>query len=306
MLPIMSGENFKVVFEGPAVDDGDIDVRDLAPALLALGDLFQSASSVLNGERVKTSVKVKATAQACFEVDLSVAQSAVEFIKTLVDFSADHKDQIADATSLITLIGATGGTFAGGCVGLLQFLKWLKGRKPDRIEHVGETVHVHVGGTFISVDGRTLALAENLDVRTHVRKFASVVVPGRIDEVSAVHDGDKVSITPEDVSSFDLPAPQDEELSNEVRKMNLQIISLSFKDDNKWRVTDGADPFSAAIEDEDFQKKVDNSEVSFSKGDYLICEVREKQMMISGALKKERSIVRVLEHKPAPKQMKLL
>ena len=306
MLPHMSGENFKVVFNGPAVDDGDIDVRDLAPALLALGDIFQSASQALNGDRVKTSVKVRATAQACFEVDLTVAQSTVEFIKTLVDFSSDHREQIADATSLVTLIGAAGGTLAGGCVGLIKFLAWLKGRKPDRIERVDDTVHVHVGDTFIVADPRMLTLAENLDVRNYVKKFAGAVVPGRIDEVSTVYDGEKVSIKPEDVPAFDLPAPQDEELSDEVRKMNLQIISLSFKDDNKWRVTDGADPFSAAIEDDDFQKKVDNSEISFSKGDYLVCEVREKQMMISGSLKKERIIVKVLEHKPAAKQMKLL
>ncbi len=306
MLPHMSGENFKIVFNGPAVDDGDIDVRDLAPALLALGDIFQSASNVLNGDRVKTSVKVRATAQACFEVDLSVAQTTVEFIKTLVDFASEHKEQITDATSLVKLIAAVGGTAAGGCVGLIKLLTWLKGRKPDKVERVNDTVFVHVGDNYIIADPRTLELAENVDVRNYVKKFVSAVVPGRINEISAVHDGDKVTITASDVPSFELPAPQDEELSNEVRKMNLQIISLSFKDDNKWRVTDGADPFSAAIEDEDFQKKVDNSEISFSKGDYLVCEVREKQLLIGGSLKKERTIVRVLEHKPAAKQMKLL
>lgn len=306
MLPHMSGENFKVVFNGPAVDDGDIDVRDLAPALLALGDIFQSASDVLNGDRVKTSVKVRATAQACFEVDLTVAQSTFEYVKTLVDFASDSREVITDAKSLTELILNGGKILGFGVLGLIGLLKWLDGRKPDKIERTDVGTRIHIGDVNYVIDPRTLALAESHEVRTHVKKFASAVSPGRINEIAAVHSGEKVSIKPEDVPSFDLPAPQDEELSNEVRKMNLQIISLSFKDDNKWRVTDGADPFSAAIEDEDFQKKVDNSEISFSKGDYLVCEVREKQLIIGGSLKKERTIIRVLEHKPAAKQMKLL
>jgi hypothetical protein len=46
-MRLMSDTNFKVIFRGPAVDDGEIDVRDLAPALLALGDVFQAASDIL-------------------------------------------------------------------------------------------------------------------------------------------------------------------------------------------------------------------------------------------------------------------
>lgn len=305
MITRMSGENFKVIFSGPSVDDGDIDVRDLAPALLSLGDLFQSASATLNGDRVKTSVKVRATAHACFEVDLAVTQSTVDLVKTLIDFSGAHRQGIADAKALSELILAGGGILSGTGYGLIKLLKWLKGRRPDKVEHSDAGTHVYIGEVSVLVDPRTLALAENVEVRTNAKKFASAITPGRINEVAAVHGGDKVEITPDDVPSFDLPAPQDEMLSDEVRRLNLQIIALSFKDDNKWRVTDGAEPFSATIEDVDFQKKVDNSEISFAKGDYLVCDVREKQSIISGSLKKERSIVRVIEHKPAPRQMKL-
>ena len=41
----MSRSSFHIAFEGPAVADGEIDVNDLAPALVALGDVLQSAKS---------------------------------------------------------------------------------------------------------------------------------------------------------------------------------------------------------------------------------------------------------------------
>jgi hypothetical protein len=45
--------------------------------------------------------------------------------------------------------------------------------------------------------------------------------------------------------------------------------------------------------------------ISFSKDDYLVCEVREQQFMTANGLKKARTIQKVFEHKPAPKQIKL-
>ena len=103
-----------------------------------------------------------------------------------------------------------------------------------------------------------------------------------------------------------MPENEEEEIEDETRKMTLQIISLSFKEDNKWRLTDGAEPFTADIEDVDFLNKIANDEISFGKNDYLICEVRERQSMTSKGLKKERTVMKVIEHKPAARQLRLM
>jgi len=140
-----------------------------------------------------------------------------------------------------------------------------------------------------------------------VKKFAAVLKSPGVESIATASQGEPEQIySKADLPAFELPAPVEEELADETRRMNLQIISLSFKDDNKWRVTDGADPFSAAIEDSDFLVQVANSEVSFSKGDYLICDVRERQTNTTQGLKKERSIVKVVSHRPAARQMNLL
>jgi len=79
----MNDENLTLVFDGSGVEKGEIDVQDLAPALLALGDLIQSANNVINGDRAKISVCVRATAEGSFEVDLSIVQSLLETTKSI-------------------------------------------------------------------------------------------------------------------------------------------------------------------------------------------------------------------------------
>jgi hypothetical protein len=74
----MSEAHFSLIFRGPAVDNGEIDVQDFAPALLAVGDLLQAANEVINGDQAKVAVKVRSTTTACFEVDLSLWQQIVE------------------------------------------------------------------------------------------------------------------------------------------------------------------------------------------------------------------------------------
>jgi hypothetical protein len=51
---------------------------------MALGDLIQSANNAINGKRAEISVRVRATAEGSFEVDLSLVQSLMEHTKSLL------------------------------------------------------------------------------------------------------------------------------------------------------------------------------------------------------------------------------
>lgn len=299
----MTDTSFKVIFRGTDVDDGQIDVKDLAPALLALADVFQAASDTLNGDRVKTVVKVKATEEGSFEIDLSVAQSIRDAVASLLSFAAENKESVVAAKELADLI-LKGGAIAGGVLALLKF---LKGGKPDKIEQHAGSSHVYIGDNVFIADQKTIILAETIAVREGVKRFASVLKNAGIDSVATRPQGEPEEVfTKNDLPAFELPQPIEQELVDEIRRMNLQIISLSFKDDNKWRVTDGGDPFSVTIEDTDFLKQIANSEISFARGDYLVCDVRERQSSTVQGLKKERAIIKVIDHRPAARQMKLL
>ncbi|WP_061165200.1 hypothetical protein [Caballeronia temeraria] len=64
-------ERFNVVYDGPALAEHRMDVRDLAPALVAIADLFTAANKELNGDSADVRVEVKGSFKAgSFELDL--------------------------------------------------------------------------------------------------------------------------------------------------------------------------------------------------------------------------------------------
>ena len=302
----MNEAHFTLKFEGSAFDNGEIDVHDLAPALLALGDMFQTANELMNQDKTKTSVKVRATSEGSFEVDLTLWQ---DVISSLLTFSTIHAKDIESANSLADLVLKTGAIVGTPAGGLFLFIKWLKGRKPDQIKDIADgNVSVHVGDNVFITNKKTIILAESVDVRENAHKLVSTLKRDGIDRISC-RQGDQeefLSIEKSDIQSFIVPEIEEEELEESTRKMRLQIISLSFKEQNKWRLTDGSEPFSAIIEDINFLNKIDNNEVSFGKNDYLECNVRERQIMTASGLKMERTIVEVLTHKHAGKQLRLI
>ena len=54
----MSDANFSLIFEGSAVENGEMDVKDLAPSLLALGELIQAANAEINGEKARIGCQI--------------------------------------------------------------------------------------------------------------------------------------------------------------------------------------------------------------------------------------------------------
>ena len=309
-------QDFKISFGGSTVENGEIDVNELAPSLLAFGDLIQNANRVINGEHSKITVKVKATAHGSFEILLSVLQdiSLLEQIQNLLDFAHDNKKEIESASALIDLlfkVGAmVGGTITIGA-GLLGLLKFLKGEKPERIEYKENgTIEIHKNGTIFITNHHIYNLATDPTTRETVDKALRPLKSEGIDKI-AIYDNknqEAFHIEKSEASYFTMPPQAEEEIIfQEMRKMSLSIISLTFKEDNKWRFSFGDYQFTALIEDTEFLEKIKNNDISFAKNDLLICQVEEKQ--ISNAhkgLRVERVIKKVIEHRNAIKQLTLI
>jgi hypothetical protein len=110
MLQHMSQATVRVVYPGSAVDDGTMDVRDLASALLGIGDLCQAASRVLNGDDVSVSVRVKADFKSgSFDVYLQLVQSLLDHVKDTL-----YGSEQVSATDVLTLLGFLGISVPGG------------------------------------------------------------------------------------------------------------------------------------------------------------------------------------------------
>ena len=111
-----SQAQFDIVYEGPAVAEGSMNVRDLAPAMLGVGAFFEASNRILNGDRALVNVNVRATSAGSFEILFEVLQN----------LEGQLGDLLANTVNLKQLLVGGGGV--GG--GIIALIKWLRGRKP--------------------------------------------------------------------------------------------------------------------------------------------------------------------------------
>jgi hypothetical protein len=294
----MSRAAFTIVYDGSALRDHAMDVRDLAPAILGLGQLFDAANTALNGDTRRIKVQVQATEPGSFRIVFDVVQTFGENLIAL--FSGPEVTAAANLVSLIVGVGVPGG--------LLWLIQRTRGRAPQKVEKLPDNnVRLTIGDDTIDVPIELLRLFQDVAVRTAAQKV--VEEPLKQDGIDSfeVRDGGRSVFRVEKGEAVYFARPQlpDETLIDEVRRSAFSIISLAFKEDNKWRLNDGTNAISATIEDASFLQKVDTNQVSFSKGDILICDVRVIQRRTDDGLKTEYKVIRVAEHRPAVRQLPL-
>lgn len=292
----MSRAEFQIAYDGFALRDGTMDVRDLALALLAVGQLFDAANYALNGEKTKVSVHVKATKEGSFEINLEVIQSLVDQAKSFLS-----SDFVVAAINLKELI-------LGGTISLCWLVKKLKGGKPDKIERLaGDTMRITIGSESFDVPLKLLRLYQDLAVRSAVEQMVKEPLEkSGIDTFKVIENHITIiEVTKDEIGSFANPEFAEKTLLDDVRQSAFSIVSLAFKEDNKWRLHDGNNQISATINDPEFLAKVNRNEVSFSKGDVLVCKVRVRQSQTSSGLKTEYIVEQVIEHIRAPRQLDL-
>ena len=292
----MSVETIHVVYDGAPMANGAMDVRDLAPALLSIGELCQEVNRQVYGTDTVISVRVKADFQkGSFGVDLEVVKTFLEQARSLLS-NVDPKS----AQTLIEIV------FGGG--GILAILKWLRGRKdPATTNLENGNIRIEIkgdGNNHIVVKSQVYKLANDPAIRKYVDgAIRQLKNPGMTKmevkqsnrTIQTVEKGEVpyLSVDHEDETQ----ALQTEGRHEAVRVAYLEIIKLSFKPGNKWSFSDGSGGLlSVSIEDQEFQDKVDRHEYSFGNGDQLKVSLKTVTTRLpSGKYQAAHAIVKVLE-----------
>ncbi|WP_244121617.1 hypothetical protein [Burkholderia gladioli] len=298
-MDMSNHERFQVVYDGPALKEHRMDVRDLAPALIAFADLFTAANKEINGDSADVRVEVNASFKAgSFGIDLVAAQQLLSQLRDM--FSGNGATAIANAWTIMGIVGLVGG---GGLIGLLRK---LNGRRPIKIEQHGDFGTVWITRTeSVEVEREVIRLYRSKSVRVSLEKvFSPLQQDGITDFGVVINDRVELDVGEDEITSFGASDSVAEVVSDNVSRKMLQIESLTFKDGNKWRVHDGVNTFYASIEDQNFLDKIDTGE-RFGKGDVLLVDLHEVQSVVGSRLVTESKIVRVIEHRE-PLQSDLL
>ncbi|MGH2940632.1 MAG: hypothetical protein ACRDPE_21205 [Solirubrobacterales bacterium] len=271
-------------------------VRDLAPALLALGEVFTEASRSLYPQQEPVALEIEATKEGSFIVDLILHGPGMAWDQINALATSDAATNIVLLKELI--IGDSMN------ISLFGLLKWLKGRPVvERAPAEPGMIRLKTpDGASIEVPSDVATLEKSVRIRRRVHKVVEPLNRPDVDRLEFQSDEEvTVSIGEGEVSSFAVPEGFDKTLLDEEIELILEVVSPTFKDDNKWRLSDGERTFWAQIQDEEFWHGIDRGE-EFGKGHRLRCRVQIVQSeQKDGRLHTDRTVIKVLSHtKPFP------
>lgn len=296
-----SAANFLLKYDGEALASHQMNVKDLAPALLALGEMIEEANRTLNDDKVQVAVNIKATGEGSVLVELVAQQSVIQQAVGL--FSSDGVNAVVNVATILQLLGVGG--VGGGVFGLI---KWLKNRPIKNITTLdtGDFKIVLEDGEARIASKKEVQLFSALKIR---KSFEAVICTPLtregVNEVSFGAENQEVKVNKDEAEYFVAPPITEEAIGETENEESLQIVNISFQEGGKWRFSDGNAYFFADILDDEFIKKVHANRETFAKDDVLKVLLRKKQTLSVTGLRTDYTVVKVLEHRSAAITIKL-
>lgn len=269
----MSEAHTTIAYLGEKVQGGQMDVKDLAPALLAVGKLCERAHKLINNSDEGVSVLVKKVKAGSFEIDLSVVSSFLGQTETLFE-----EDVCKTAEELLSFIGLSEETVdkaslgVGGVLPVIGIYKSIKGRKIKEIIHEGKDVKVKTfKGDEVTTTEEAWKLYQDSIMRHNMAEIVSPLEQEGIDSLEVRKDGESIESIDENHLSYFTNILKEEETINEERSETmLRVDSLHITDvGRKWRfstIGKYSINITASIIDKDYLEKVKRGEVTFKNG----------------------------------------
>lgn len=314
----------RIAYSGPALETGDMDVRELAPALIAFADLVENANRVLGGQqKIRVMLNQDSIKRGSFDITFLLDANILDEAKLLLGWADELRlsdllaalgwDAVGKAADVVTLAQAAKGILVGG--GVFKLIQWVRGRQLANITHPekGKAEITLQDGEKGIVDEKTLKVFLDVNCRISIEKIVHPLSKEGIDsfELRDPAKGDSApieTITVEDVPNFVAPSakPMEDETPEPPPEQEIlaRIISINFEK-GKWRLTDGTNAFWVSMCDEEFNKRVESREIAFASGDMLKIRYHIEQAVKGGKLSSDYIVTKVMELKKQPQQIEL-
>jgi hypothetical protein len=287
---------FTVTFGGTP-DTGRLAVRDLAPALLALGELIADASVLLDPDREPAALSIES---------IDVCPATVRLVVSTGDRADRLTDLLAlDASTVLSEIHDV----VIGPRGILQLARHVRN---DVIAERAATDEPGITRVALR-DNETFEVRdEALELYLHRgarRNAAALIRPLTSAGLKTLKLASAITqptqITALDVDALGLPTtPEPGPVESEL-EMLVDVAAPAFPVNNKWRLSNGtAGSFWATIGDGAFLNRVNAGE-PFRKGDSLRCLFTVTRRETTLGPQTEHHVTKVLQHVARGQQLRL-
>jgi hypothetical protein len=271
-------EKITLSFDGPALQNHEMEVSVLAHSLIAFKDLAEHVNASVNGKNVDVAVKVNGGfKEGSFIVSLFIDCMAAV---------------LPNAPQILSSV-----------VNVINITKFLQGKPPKAVEKADQDMVIenHTGeqATFNNCTFNTYNLVNNSNIKRDVANLVRPFNAGveRIDLAPSAPDLPPVTLDVKEKDVF-IP-PDDDAMEMEQKLYDVELLTPNF--DGKtagWRFYDIEDDveFSASVVDEVFLGNVKDKKYNFQSGDVLKIEMTKIKRRVTQRTRTERIVNRVLEH----------
>jgi hypothetical protein len=300
---------FQLAFDGPAVADGSMDVREITTALQGLDDLVQRSNELLNGETSKVTLRVVAGFEkGSFDVNLFLDQGLRDSLAVMLPaLSALNASQILDI--VLGTYGKVGDIVSGAA----KIYKAFKGARPIETksgDRANTTVLIFGDNNTVVTDSGTARLYNDDQVRAALTRTAQPLLHGGVDKLEVKRASQLIEkLERPDVGEsvgLELVSAQGLDEKGPTRDIWVRVVKPNF-DGGRWTFHDGSAKFGAEVEDRGFQERVDRREQGFFAGDTFLIRLRSIQHIDkNGGISTRNMVEKVLDQRLAPRQRRLL
>lgn len=304
----------RIAYVGKSLTNGEMDVKDLAPALIAFADLVESAHHALGGEEnIRVLLNQDSLKKGSFDITMILDMGVLDQVKLFAGMI--RESGLSDLMDVLGW-GKNIAEVGGMVVGIFALVKKVRGRELTKINRKDHIAEIELDdGTIITTNSKTLKVFLDAKCRLNIEKVVQPVKNEGIDKFE-IRDPENPetkeaieSIGKKEVVYFKAP-PQasfkDEQLTTpKDMELTVKITSVNFKKGHKWQLTDGTNTFWASIQDEKFVESVDEGEISFTNGDMMKIRYHVEQSIKNGNLTSEYIITEVLDIIKKPTQIHL-
>lgn len=295
--------------EGPKVDRG-IDVFQLSPMLLSIGQLIQDSNKLINPTSPEIAVNIKPFKEGSFIIEILLfAENNLQLLINSV-----NQDNVKEIKELLEWLGLT----AMGTGGVIGIYKVLKG-PPKTIERLekGDVKITSQEGNSLVVNHKTFSLFQNNKVQQSVYNiYGNLLGKEGINTVKSYlkeEENNQVVVEKSDVPYFNPANTVPVEQIDENQKTNItrsflkpKRISVEGEPDN-WSFRKGPETIiTASIKDVDFLNRIKSREIRLSNEDLIEVDLVETQTVNGLEINTKYDITKVWDYKPAPSQGTLL